>query len=112
LATAASLALPCAFAARAARIAAAGHWRFSVHGLLLVPSAILHDTISVLRLAVGPDRPGDDSFDEIDIRDDEALATIVVSTAPGSVVVDSDRDCLLVHRLPIGETRLTKAVRT
>ncbi|HEY4022858.1 MAG TPA: Na+/H+ antiporter subunit E [Pseudonocardiaceae bacterium] len=117
LATAAALALPCAFAARAARIAARGQWRLAVrgrsavHGLRFLPMAILHDTVSVLRLALGRDRPEDDSFDEVELRGEQALATIMVSTAPGSVVIDAGADHLLVHRLPIGETRLTEAVR-
>ncbi|HEX4226765.1 MAG TPA: hypothetical protein VHZ97_30660 [Pseudonocardiaceae bacterium] len=108
LGTAAGLALPCALAARAARIAAGGRWRIRARWLLLVPSAILHDMVSLLRLGSSE---RDDSFDEIDIHGYQAMATIVVSATPGSVVVDADDDRLLVHRLPIGQTRLTEAVR-
>lgn len=124
LGTAAGLALPCAFAARAGRIAAGGRWRLDWHWarwLLSVPWAILHDTVSVLRLAMGPDRPDDDSIDAVELEGrgagHEALATLVLSTSPGSVVVDADEDRLLVHRLPIGETvpigtsTLSEAVR-
>jgi multisubunit Na+/H+ antiporter MnhE subunit len=108
LGTAAGLALPCALVARAARIATGGRWRIRARWLLLVPSAILHDTVSLLRLGFSA---RDDSFDEIGIRGDEATATIALSATPGSVVVDADEDRLLVHRLPIDETRLTEAVR-
>lgn len=113
LATAAGLALPCAFAARAARIAANGRWRLDprvLRWLLRAPWAVLHDTAAVLRLAAKPDRPQVDSFDPIPVED-EALATAMVSAAPGSVVVDAEDDELTVHRLPIGETALTRAVR-
>ncbi|HJP78916.1 MAG TPA: Na+/H+ antiporter subunit E [Pseudonocardiaceae bacterium] len=112
LATAAGLALPCAFAARAGRIAASGRWRVKARWarwLLFAPAAILHDTVAVLRLATRPDRPQDDSFDHLPAQD-EALATAMVSAAPGSVVVDAERNRLTVHRLPIGETKLTEAV--
>lgn len=120
LGLAAGLALPSAFAARAARIAAGGRWRVDprwVRWLLVTPWAILHDTVSVLRLAAGPDRPEDDSIDTImlDNSEDggghEALATVVLSAAPGSVVVDAERDRLLVHRLPIGRTGQSEVVR-
>jgi multisubunit Na+/H+ antiporter MnhE subunit len=113
LGTAAGLAIPCAFAARGARIAASGRWRVRARWarwLLFAPSAILHDTAAVLRLAAKRDRPEDDSFDHIP-AEDEALSTAVISSAPGSVVVDADDDRLTVHRLPIGDTKLTEAVR-
>jgi multisubunit Na+/H+ antiporter MnhE subunit len=120
LSLAAGLAVPSAFAARAARIAAGGHWRVDPRWIRWLPVTawtILHDTVSVLRLAAGPDRPEDDSIDTIPLDDDrddrghEALATLVLSTSPGSVVVDADRDRLLVHRLPIGRTRQSEVVR-
>jgi multisubunit Na+/H+ antiporter MnhE subunit len=115
LLTATALALPCAFAARAARIAASGRWRVragSVRWPAHLPWAVAHDTVAVLRLAAEPDRPDDDSFDDVALDHDcEALATTVVSGAPGSVVVDAQNDRLLVHRLPIGETGLSRAVR-
>lgn len=117
LGTAAGLALPCAFAARAARIAAGGRWKVTARWtrwLAAVPWAVLHDTAAVLRLATRRDHPERDSFDEIGIgagAGHEALATAVVSAAPGSVVVDAESGRLLVHRLPIGETGLTEAVR-
>ncbi|HEY4459530.1 MAG TPA: Na+/H+ antiporter subunit E [Pseudonocardiaceae bacterium] len=120
LGLAAGLALPGAFAACAARIATGGRWRVDprwIRWLLVTPWAILHDTVSVLRLAAGPDRPEDDSIEAITLdnsEDDgghEALATLVLSTSPGSVVVDAEQDRLLVHRLPIGRTRQSEVVR-
>ncbi len=119
LGTAAGLALPCAFAARAARIAARGRWRVRPHWarwLPHLPVAVLHDTVAVLRLATKRDRPEDDSFDEVPLDGGqqvahEALATAVVSSAPGSVVVDAKDNRLCVHHLPIGETGLSRAVR-
>jgi multisubunit Na+/H+ antiporter MnhE subunit len=118
LATATCVALVCAVAAWAARRAANARWRIDPRWLRwsrFAPWAILHDTIAVLRLAAGPDRPEHDSFDNVDLagrRDGhEALATTMISTAPGSVVVDAEQDRLLVHRVPIGETGLSEAVR-
>jgi multisubunit Na+/H+ antiporter MnhE subunit len=111
LITATALALPGAFAARAARIAASGSWRVrprQLRWLLHLLWAILHDTVAVLRLPAG----GKDEFSEMPVsHGGEAPATAVVSAAPGSVVVDAEDDTLLVHRLPIGETGLTEAVR-
>jgi multisubunit Na+/H+ antiporter MnhE subunit len=118
LTTAACVALPGALAACAARRAVGGRWHVRVRWarwLRFAPWAILHDTVSVLRLAAGPDRPDDDSFDEVELTraedGHEAFATALVSAAPGSVVVDADHRRLLVHRPPIGDTGLTGAVR-
>lgn len=119
LGTAAGLALPCAFAARAARLAAGGRWRIRLRWarwLAHLPWAVLHDTAAVLRLATKPDRPEDDSFDEVPLgagphAGHEALATATVSGTPGSVVVDARDNRLCVHRLPIGAIGLTDAVR-
>ncbi len=118
LGTAAGLALPCAFAARAGRLTVGVRWQVNgrwARWLLFMPWAILHDTVSVLLLALRPDRPDEDSIDAVELDDPEAgheaLATMVLSTSPGSVVVDADRDRLLVHRVPIGDTGLSKAVR-
>jgi multisubunit Na+/H+ antiporter MnhE subunit len=125
LATASALAVPCALAARAARRAAGIRWRIKpgwARWLLSVPWSVLHDTVAVLLLAVRPDRPEDDSFQEVVLSGDrdsagrnghEALATAALSAAPGSVVVDAgeQHDRLLVHTLPIGRTRLERAVR-
>lgn len=118
LATAACVALPGAFAACAARRAAGGRWRVRprwVRWLGFAPWAILHDTVGVLRLAARTDRPEDDSFDGVDLTraedGHEALAAALVSMAPGSVVVDGEHERLTVHRVPVGDTGLTGAVR-
>jgi multisubunit Na+/H+ antiporter MnhE subunit len=125
LAIAGALAVPAAWAARAARGAMGIHWRVEpgwARWLLSVPWAVLHDTAAVLLLAARPDRPEDDSFEDIQLGGDhdsagrnghEALATAVLSATPGSVVVDAgaDHDRLLVHTLLVGRTRLERAVR-
>jgi multisubunit Na+/H+ antiporter MnhE subunit len=118
LGTAAGLALPCAFAARAGRVAAGMRWRVNARWarwLLSMPWAILHDTVSVLLLAARPDRPDEDSIDAVEFADrgagHDALATMALSTSPGSVVVDADEGRLLVHRVPIGDTGLSEAIR-
>lgn len=118
LGTCAVIAVPGALAARAGRVAAGQRWRVRarwVRWLRFVPVAVLHDTMGVFRLATRRDRPQDDSFDEVRLRAGgaahEALATAAVSATPGSVVVDADNERLVVHRVPIGETRLSEAVR-
>jgi multisubunit Na+/H+ antiporter MnhE subunit len=125
LVAAAVFALPCAYAARRGRRAIGAAWPIRprwLRWLLGVPWAVLHDTVAVFRLAVGADRTSDDRFVELplakerdpDVRaGQEAMATAVLSAAPGSVVVDADEehDRLIVHELPVGRTGLTRMVR-
>ncbi|HEX3647177.1 MAG TPA: hypothetical protein VHV49_02060 [Pseudonocardiaceae bacterium] len=124
---AAAAAVPCAVAARAARRAAGLRWAVRAgwsRWLLTLPSAVAHDTVAALRLAVAPrsTREADDEFRTVDLpggHDDarwagRAATTItVLSSTPGSVVIDSDdeRGELLTHSLPIGDTRLEQQVR-
>jgi multisubunit Na+/H+ antiporter MnhE subunit len=121
--TAAVLAVPCAFAARAARHAAGLRWTVAPRWgrwLLALPMAIAHDTVAVLRLAMRRrPREEDDEFRVLTLpteRDDgrrtgrEAVTTAALSATPGSVVVNSndDHDELLVHAMPVGRTRLER----
>lgn len=124
LTAAAVLAVPCAIAARLGRRAAGVHWSVDARWarwLVHLPWAILHDTVAMLAVAVRPDRPGDDDFDELELANEptkarqaghEALATATLSATPGSVVVDAndEHDRLTVHTVPIGETGLRRAV--
>jgi multisubunit Na+/H+ antiporter MnhE subunit len=117
------LAVPCAYLARLGRQAVGVSWPMRaswLRWLLRVPWAVLHDTVAVALLAARPDRPQDDRFREIPLSDQdgpstgaarEAAATLVLSAAPGSVVVDVHDHHLLVHELPISDTGLDRAVR-
>jgi hypothetical protein len=123
---AAATAVPCAFTARAARRAAGlrwalpdGWWRW----LLALPGAVGHDTIGLLRLALGRrPREDDDEFRDVPLpaertgagRAGRAAGTVAaLSATPGSVVVDTGEDhrTVRVHALPIGRTRLEGKVR-
>jgi multisubunit Na+/H+ antiporter MnhE subunit len=124
LAAAAILAVPCAFAARLGRRAAGVRWSVDprwARWLSHLPWAILRDTVAMLALALRPDRPADDDFDELPLATQptkarqsghEALATATLSATPGSVVVDAndEHDRLVVHTVPIGQTGLRWAV--
>jgi multisubunit Na+/H+ antiporter MnhE subunit len=124
LAVAALLAAPCAIAARLGRRAAGARWSVRagwVRWLPHLPWAIVHDTVAMLAVAVRPDRPGADDFDELPLANEsakarqaghEALATATLSAAPGSVVVDANEahDRLVVHTVPIHQTGLRRAV--
>jgi multisubunit Na+/H+ antiporter MnhE subunit len=97
------LAVPCALVARLGRRAIGVSWPMRARWLLWLrklPWAVLHDTAAVLALAVRPSRS--DRFREVPLPDDaaqEAVATVLLSTAPGSVVVDVQDHRLLVHEL-------------
>lgn len=117
------LAVPCAVLARLGRQATGIHWPMRAVWFrwpLRLPWAVLHDTVAVLALAFRRDNPQDDRFSEVPLPDQDsdsvraaqdAAATVLLSSAPGSVVVDADEDRLLVHELPIGSTDLDRAVR-
>ncbi|HVV23236.1 MAG TPA: Na+/H+ antiporter subunit E [Pseudonocardiaceae bacterium] len=126
LVAAALFAVPGAFAARAGRRAAGVRWRLPsgwFRWLLTLPVAIAHDVVAVLVLAVRPrSREGDDEFRPLPLPDEpteacragrEAMTTVILSSTPGSVVVDAnaEHDELLVHTLPVGDTALERQVR-
>lgn len=119
------LGLPCAVAARLGRRASAGHWKPRgdwAHWLLSLPYTVVRDTVKALALAVPAQQPDQDAFEELTFGKKEtenprrcareALATIVLSATPGSVIVDGNakHDRLLVHSVPIGRTSLQRRV--
>ena len=116
------LAVPCAMAARAGRHAAGARWSMRagwLRWLRALPWAVAHDTVAMLALTARPDRPDEDRFDEVELAGSnaragwEAAATTVLSSTPGSVVVEGsdEHDRLVVHTVPIPATSLREAVR-
>lgn len=102
-----------------------GQWHIQagwIRGLLVLPWAVLHDMVVVLRLVLHPARKAEGEFREIPLAADrararrsarEAVATMMISATPGSLVVDgADRDQhLVIHTLPGGDTTVQRAVR-
>ena len=98
LAAAVLLALPCALAARAARLALGGRWRVRpgwVKWVRHLPVSALRDTFAVLR-ARGPGR-----LDRMAVApdNDPAVATVAIGLTPGTLVADAGEDEVLVHSL-------------
>jgi multisubunit Na+/H+ antiporter MnhE subunit len=104
-------ALPCGVLATAARVVAGNAWkpRPAWFGpLALLPVAIVTDTVQVLAAAVRR-RPVE--FSAVDVPESRgdtprgagrrAVATLVISTSPGTLVADTDPESgtLLVHKL-------------
>ncbi|WIY00114.1 Na+/H+ antiporter subunit E [Amycolatopsis mongoliensis] len=119
---AAVAALPCAFAARAARRAVGGAWRPKarwLRWLLAVPGAAVRESGRALVEAVR--HPDAGRFDTTRLPDEPgavhearaACAAVVVGSTPGTMVVASppDHRDLVVHRLLEGESRLLGEVR-
>jgi multisubunit Na+/H+ antiporter MnhE subunit len=125
---AAAVGLPCAVMAVVARRAAGGSWlprpawsRWSA----ALPGAVLADTVRVLgtalgvltghRIAAGELRrvplPRDPRASRRHAR--QAVATFLVTAAPGTIVLDVDENSgeMLVHALATGPSRLEKAMR-
>ena len=117
-------ALPCAVAARLARAAVGGRWRFRAAWLAwilpLLRSAIL-DAVRVAA-AVARHRPGTGEIGQLSetslpagedrtaAAGREGLAELTLSTTPGSFVVHGDPDELVVHCLPPGTPKLAETV--
>jgi multisubunit Na+/H+ antiporter MnhE subunit len=124
LVAASVLAAPGAVAARRARRAAEVTWRPRprwLRALMFLPWAVVHDAVAVLLLAARPVRRPAGRLGWLSLARDadparqvarEGLATAALSVSPGSVVVDStdEHDRLLVHWLPVGETRLRQEI--
>jgi multisubunit Na+/H+ antiporter MnhE subunit len=119
---AAVLAVPCAFAARAARRAVDGAWRPRARWgrwLLTVPWTAVRESGQVLVEVVRHPRAG--RFDTVSLPDEPgavhearaACAAVVVGSTPGTMVVASPPDGreLVVHRLLDGGSRLLDEVR-
>jgi multisubunit Na+/H+ antiporter MnhE subunit len=120
-------ALPCAVAAGAARRAVDGRWRVRrrwLRWLVRLPVAVVADAVRVLALPLRRrSRLGSGRIRTVRLDPDggapaedahRALATAVVSMAPGSVVVD-DRPgerALVLHSLVEGPPQLDAAVRS
>jgi multisubunit Na+/H+ antiporter MnhE subunit len=118
LAVATPVSLPCGVLAVAARRAAGSRWRFRPRWLLAVvavPVAIVSDTFQVF-LAAMTRREG--HFAEVTVRQGagdaplasgrRALATILVTVTPGSIVTDIDTETgvAMVHVLSEGGPRM------
>lgn len=119
-------ALPCAAAAVAGRRAVNGAWRVRPgwwQWLLPMPLAVVAESCRVLLVPFrrGRRRGGTGRLEEVRLRRErpravartqQAIATTVVSVAPGTLVVDvrADEDVLVVHRLLGGRGRLEEAV--
>ncbi|HEX3592015.1 MAG TPA: Na+/H+ antiporter subunit E [Pseudonocardiaceae bacterium] len=124
LAVAAVLAVPCAWVARRARLAAGIRWSLRVRWarwLVYVPWTLGHDTVRMLILAARRDNPDDDRFTTVTLDEPasadrragwEAAAATVLAATPGSVVVDAgaEHDNLVTHQPPVGDTGLRRAV--
>jgi multisubunit Na+/H+ antiporter MnhE subunit len=121
LVAAAVCAVPCALAARWARLSAGNAWRPRVRWLAwlrAVPVSVVSDTARVfgvvLRRLRGERVTGD--FRTLPVcSDDEgtrAVATVLVSATPGTVVVDAPpgENVLVAHTLVDGPSAVERAV--
>ncbi|VVJ25188.1 Uncharacterised protein [Amycolatopsis camponoti] len=122
---AAVAAVPCAFAARAARRAVGGGWRPRARWfrwLLAVPGAAVRESFQVLVEVVRHPRAG--RFDTVGLpREPDAVhearaacAALVVGSTPGTMVVATPENPsagreLVVHRLLDGGSRVLDEVR-
>jgi multisubunit Na+/H+ antiporter MnhE subunit len=119
-------ALPCAAGAVAGRRAMDGAWRARpgwLRWLVPLPLAVVADSCRVLLVPFRRrhGRGGGGRIEEVRLRPErpravartqQAVATTVVSAAPGTVVVDvrADEDVLVVHRLVGGRARVEEAI--
>lgn len=114
--------LPCGVAARAARRANDGRWRFRIGWLQGAPT-VLRDvpiqTIQAWMYALMPRRRGVISVVDLPAEPERlaagcrALAVLAFATTPGTVVVncDSHDHTLTLHRVRPGPGRLATVVR-
>lgn len=123
LVVAGACALPCAVAARLARAAVDGHWRFRLSWLAwtgpLLASAVV-DGARVLAMTLhrpGRERVGHlfevslpDEGDDAHAAGRESIAELTLSTTPGSFVVHGDPQTLVVHSLTSGRPGLAETV--
>ncbi|WP_185981830.1 Na+/H+ antiporter subunit E [Skermania sp. ID1734] len=123
--SAAACAVPCAFAARAGRRAVRATWRPRaswIHWLAPVAAAIILDTLRLAALTIRSPRRLREHKDlsTLELPADvnatapsrEALATLAISSTPGSLVVDRTKQSgLLIHVLVSGWPHLERRVR-
>lgn len=117
-------AVPCAVAARLARAAVGGHWRFRGSWLTwtgpLLRSAIV-DGAKVLAVALRQRTTGasvghlyevslPDEGDGAHAAGQEGCAELTLSATPGTFVVHGDPETLVVHALTSGRSRLAERV--
>lgn len=129
LVAAAICTLPCALAARSARRANAGHWRFRLdwlHWAAIVARDVPVQTVQAWVYALGVLRPIGAArrrgvISEVALPPEpepvaaarRATAVLSFATTPGTVVLDSDPDngTVLLHRVRPGPGRLGPAVQ-
>jgi multisubunit Na+/H+ antiporter MnhE subunit len=127
LVVALACALPCGLAARAARVALGGRWRVRpswVWWLAPLAAAVLSDAVRVLVLALGRHDVDREAGRLVDVPLHEAeaeevaagraaMATVVMSSTPGTLVVQADpeRRVLTLHSLVPAGSALERAVR-
>lgn len=122
LVVAALCTLPCAAAARAARRANRGSWRFRRRWLRWVPTVaveVLRQTVQVWVYVVVPSRRCRSTISEVMLPDEpvpvaaarRAAATLALATTPGTVVLDSAASAVLIHRVGQRPGALESAVR-
>jgi multisubunit Na+/H+ antiporter MnhE subunit len=115
-------ALACAPAARAARQAVGARWRMRARWFgwtRWLPTAVVADTARLARHWWGrPQARGVIRRTTLDTASDRALAVthralaaVVLSAAPGSVVLDIEGDDVLLHAITPNPARLEKAAR-
>lgn len=114
--------LPCAVAARSARRANRGNWRFRI-GWLRWAATVLRDipvqTVQVWAYALDPRRRG--VFSSVDLPSEpepvaearRAVAVLGFAATPGTVVADCDSHggTVLLHRVRPGPGQLVTMVR-
>jgi multisubunit Na+/H+ antiporter MnhE subunit len=121
---AALVSLPCGVLAVVARTAAGNAWTFRLRwfrAAWLLPPAIVKDVIQVLSL-VRPGRQGTGRFAPLAISEGDgegsrpqgrrALSTLLVTSTPGTIVIDIEPDTgrALVHEVGPGRSQLEEAV--
>ncbi|OBH18354.1 Na+/H+ antiporter subunit E [Mycolicibacter sinensis] len=110
LAAAALCTFPCAVAARAARRANSGSWRFRRGWLRWLPTIageLLTQTAQVWAYVLVPSRRSRSTIGRVTLPDEpapvagarRAAATLALATTPGTVVLDSAAQTVLVHRV-------------
>ena len=117
-------AVPCAIAARLARAAVDGRWRFRAAWLPWVGPMLrsaLVDGVRVLAVALRH-RPGSEPVGhlfEVSLPEEgddaheagrESAAELTLSTTPGTFVVHGDPATLVMHSLPSGKSDLAGTV--